>query len=342
MRKPARTNEVGLKHVAGMAGVSIKTVSNVVNNRPYITAATRAKVEDAIRRLGYRPNAYARGLRSGRSGVIGLAIPFIDQPYFGELARSVVRAAARRHWTVLIDETEGTAERELEILKPGSIFLDGLILSPLSLGSAEIARHRIARPLVLLGERCLDDAVDNLAIDNVAAARKATEHLIEIGRRRIAAIGDRPNVATDTARLRIAGYQAALKAAGLVPAPELLKPAAAFSREEGARAMTELLALRRRPDAVFCFSDLLAVGAIRAIHDHGLQVPKDVAVIGFDDIAEGRFSVPSLSTISPDKDQLGEHAIRLLEARLGSDGSAVSATEIQIEFELKVRESTAG
>ncbi|HEY3926715.1 MAG TPA: LacI family DNA-binding transcriptional regulator, partial [Acidothermaceae bacterium] len=192
--------QVGLRHVAALAGVSIKTVSNVINDYPHVTAETRAKVEEAVRQLDYRPNLYARSLRGGRSDVIALAIPILDSPYFAELARSVVRAAARRGWTVFIDETEGDPQRELAAIRGlGPHLIDGLIFSPLALGSADIASQRVARPLVMLGERCLDGTMDHVAIDNIAAARVATEHLIALGRRRIAAIGDQPYVATDTA-----------------------------------------------------------------------------------------------------------------------------------------------
>jgi DNA-binding LacI/PurR family transcriptional regulator len=333
--------QVGLRHVAALAGVSIKTVSNVINDYPHVTAETRAKVEEAVRQLDYRPNLYARSLRGGRSDVIALAIPILDSPYFAELARSVVRAAARRGWTVFIDETEGDPQRELAAIRGlGPHLIDGLIFSPLALGSADIASQRLARPLVLLGERCLDGTMDHVAIDNIAAARVATEHLISLGRRRIAVIGDQPYVATDTARLRVAGYRAALAEAGIAASAAFLKQPAAFTREEGAKAMAELLALPQRPDAVFCFSDVLAIGAMRAIHDHGLRVPDDVAVIGFDDIAEGRFSVPSLSTISPEKDRLGELAVGLLERRLGDNGSGFPAEEVEVNFSLKAREST--
>src|SRR5262249_51537909 len=139
----------------------------------------------------------------------------------------------------------------------GRHLIDGLILSPLALGSAEITSHRAARPLVMLGERCLDGTIDHVVIDNVAAARAATEHLISIGRRRGAAIGDQPLVATHTARLRAAGYREALSEADLPAHSELLKQPKAFTRDEGARLMSELLALRTPPDAVFCFNDLL-------------------------------------------------------------------------------------
>jgi DNA-binding LacI/PurR family transcriptional regulator len=330
----------GLRHVAALAGVSIKTVSNVINGYPYIAADTRAKVEEAIRQLDYRPNLYARSLRGGRSGVIALAIPTIDAPYFAELGRSVARAAQRRGWTVFIDQTDGDPQQELAAIKGlGPHLIDGLIFSPLTLGPADLANQQIARPVVMLGERSVNGTADHVAIDNIRAARVATAHLIEIGRRRIAAIGDQPHVATNTARLRVAGYRTALAEAGLAADSALLKEPASYTREEGAKAMNELLALPRPPDAVFCFTDLLAIGAMRAVHDHGLRVPDDIAVMGFDDIAEGRFSVPSLSTIAPDKDQLAEAAVGLLERRLGAT-SVLAAEEVEINFELAVREST--
>jgi DNA-binding LacI/PurR family transcriptional regulator len=332
----------GLRHVAALAGVSIKTVSNVINDYPHVTPATRARVEEAIRQLDYRPNVYARTLRGGRSGVIALAIPAIDWPYFAEVGRSVTRAAQRRGWTVFIDETDGDLEREIAALKGlGPHLLDGLIFSPLSVGPAELAGLKVARPVVMLGERSINGSADHVAIDNVAAAKAATNHLIAMGRRRIAAIGDQPNVATNTARLRVAGYRAALAEAGMPALTDLLWEPSTFTREEGARAMTSLLGLRQPPDAVFCFNDLMAVGAMRAIHDHGLRIPDDIAVIGFDDIAEGRFHVPSLSTIAPDKEYIGETAVALLERRLGGS-SANPAEEVEVGFELVARESTTG
>lgn len=335
-------SQVGLRHVAALAGVSIKTVSNVVNERPNVTADTRARVLEAIRQLDYQPNLYARSLRGGRSGVIALAVPGLDGPYFAELARAVVEAAGRRRWTVFIEETGGEADRELATIKRlGLHLIDGMVFSPLSIGSREIARQKIARPLVMVGERCLDNATDHVAIDNVAAARLATDHLAGLGYRRIAAIGDQPHAPTDTARLRVEGYRESLAAAGLPAIPSYLKAPSGFTREEGRKAMEELLSLPEPPDAVFCFADVLAVGAIRAIYDRGLAVPDDVAVIGFDDVEEGRFSVPSLSTISPDKAQIAEAAVGLLERRLDEPpGAPVGAEEIQIDFELVAREST--
>jgi DNA-binding LacI/PurR family transcriptional regulator len=333
--------------VAALAGVSIKTVSNVINDRPHVTPQTRARVEEAVRQLGYRPNLTARALRGGRSGVIALALPSLESPYFAEVAHSVGRAADRRGWTVFIDETDGDPSRELAVIRGlGPHLIDGLIFSPLSLGPAEITHQRVARPLVLLGERCLDATTDHVVIDNVAASVMATQHLIESGRRRVAAIGDQPHVPTDTARLRVAGYRAALAAAGLPATAELVKQANAFTREEGARLMNDLLDLADPPDAVFCFNDLLAIGAMYAVRLRGLRVPDDIAVVGFDDIGEGRFANPSLSTVAPDKDAIGELAVSLIERRLTAsdetDPEGPSAEEFHVPTELTVRESSGG
>lgn len=333
--------QVGLRHVAALAGVSIKTVSNVVNDRPNVTSDTRARVLEAIRQLDYQPNLYARSLRGGRSGVIALAVPGLDGPYFAELARAVVEAARKRNWTVFIEETGGEATRELATIKRlGLHLIDGMVFSPLSLGSREIARQTVARPLVMVGERCLDNATDHVAIDNVAAAHAAVSHLTRAGHTRIAAIGDQPLAPTDTARLRVQGYRDALADAGVPADPRYLKTPAGFSRAEGHRMMSELLTLPDRPQAVFCFADVLAFGAIRAIYDHGLRVPDDIAVVGFDDIEEGRFSVPSLTSISPDKAQIAEAAVGLLEHRLEQPAVLAEPAEgIRVDFELVVRDS---
>lgn len=329
-----------LREVAALAGVSIKTVSNVVHDYPRVAPRTRARVERAIKQLGYRPNLYARSLRGGRSGVIALAIPRIDSPYFAELGRCIINAAREQGWTVFIDETDGDAQREQAIISGlGPHMIDGLIFSPLALGAADLAAHGSDAPVVMLGERTIPGTADHVAIDNISAAHAATAHLIAVGRRRIAAIGDQPYVATETARLRVAGYRAALAEAGIKAEASLLREPEAYTREGGARSMLELLDLDSPPDAIFCFTDLMAMGALRTLHERGVRVPDDIAVMGFDDIAEGRFGVPSLSTISPDKQQIANSAVALLAERLG-DGAPGPTREIKISFELVVREST--
>ena len=334
----------GLKDVAARAGVSIKTVSNVVNGYVHVAAETRARVQAAIEALGYVPNLAARQLRGGRSGVIALAVPELPAPYFAELAGLIVQAAERRRWTVLIDQTDGRADRERDLLAGlRRHAIDGLIFSPSALTGEEVVGSG-GPPAVLLGARAGRGVADHVAIDDRAAGADATRHLCELGRRRIGVIGvldDSPRGAAG--RHRLAGYRAALAEVGLSGGPALEAGVGRFGRAEGAAAMARLLDQDRPPDAVFCVNDLLALGALRTLMERGLDVPGDVALIGFDDIEDGRFSTPTLSTVAPDTPRVAQLAVDLLAERLG-DGPAVSGPprELRVEHRLLPRESTVG
>jgi DNA-binding LacI/PurR family transcriptional regulator len=330
-----------IKDVARHAGVSVKTVSNVINDFPFVSAATRAKVQQALTELDYRPNLSARLLRGGRTGVVALAVPEISAPYFAELAAQFVQHAKGHGWTVLIDETQGARDSERIVLDGiKSHLVDGLIVSPLALSAADINARRDRTPLVLLGERLARAPVDHVSIDNVDGARAATAHLLDIGRRRIAAIGSQPHVSGGTASLRLKGYRAALRTAGVAVDPALVMPAVRYHRADGYTAMKTLLGLASPPDAVFCFNDLLAIGALRALHEGGRSVPADVAVIGFDGIEEGDFHTPALSTIRPDKGEIARLALDLLDRRI-TTGADTSAREAYAGFELLIRESSS-
>jgi LacI family transcriptional regulator, repressor for deo operon, udp, cdd, tsx, nupC, and nupG len=330
-----------LREVAERAGVSVRTVSNVVNDFPQVAPQTRARVQLALDELGYQPNAAARTLRQGRSGLIALVLPELDVPYFAELTRAVIQEAAAAGYTVVVDQTDGDPVRERELVMRGNraAMFDGLIFNPLALGDADLRDRPSSTPVVLLGERVVQGGLDHIMIDNVAAAQLATEHLIELGRHRIAAIGDQSEESRQTGRLRTQGYQAALRAAGLEIEPQLIRSTTFFHRADGAAAMADLLALPNPPDAVFCYNDLLALGALRTILSHGLRVPEDIALVGFDDIEDGRYSTPSLTTISPDKAQIARHAVELLLRRL--DGDETPAVELPADYRLIIRESTA-
>lgn len=331
-----------LKDVAARAGVSVRTVSNVVNNAPAVAPATRERVLRAIDELQYRPNLAARNLRQGRTGLIGLAVPEVSSPYFGEIAELLIDAAQDRGWTVLIDRTDGTAERERRLLEGSERHtVDGMIMSPWSLTPGELGRHSAALPLVVLGEQETGGTADHVAIDNVAAAREATTHLVSIGRRRIAAIGLQPQLSNGTAEQRAQGYREALAAAELPLGEPLERDVATLHREEGLRAMRELLNSPQAPDAVFCFSDELALGALRAAHEAGLRVPADLALVGFDDIEDGRYSVPSLATVSPDKEQIAERALQCLADRVYGRLGHLPARSVTVPHRLVVRETAS-
>ncbi|HEY5518892.1 MAG TPA: LacI family DNA-binding transcriptional regulator, partial [Cellulomonas sp.] len=276
--------------VAALAGVSVKTVSNVVNGYQYIRPTTRAKVEAAIGELGYRINITARNLRQGRTGMIGLAVPELSLPYFAELADSVIRAAEDVRLTVLIEQTGGARARELEVLSGQRRHLtDGLIFSPLDLGEQDKALFDVDFPMVLLGERIFGGPADHVTMNNVDAARAATQHLIDLGRRRIALIGTHPGETMGSAALRERGYRQALADAGIGFDPALLGDAGLWHRATGAEAMARLLDAGVEVDAVFGLNDAMALGALHVLHDRRIDVPGQVAVIGFDDIDEASY-----------------------------------------------------
>ncbi|MFI1227585.1 MULTISPECIES: LacI family DNA-binding transcriptional regulator [unclassified Streptomyces] len=330
-----------LKDVAARAGVSVRTVSNVVSGSAPVAAETRRRVQLAIDELGYRPNLTARSLRAGRTGIIGLAIPELHSPYFGELAGLLVEEAQRRSWTVIIDQTRGDADAERRLLTPsGGRVVDGLIISPWALDPAELTATEPTVPLVVLGERSPRRTADHVAVDNVAAADEATSHLIALGRQRIAAIGLQPHLRNDTARLRTKGYHRALDRAGLPHSSVSQQPVVALHRADGARAMTALLDGPVPPDAVFAFSDELALGALHVAHERNLRVPEDIAIIGFDDIEDGAYSHPPLTTIAPDKRQIAERSLQCLADRIYSPGNTVPPYDLVVPHRL-IRRGTA-
>ncbi|GAB2581494.1 LacI family DNA-binding transcriptional regulator [Streptomyces capparidis] len=333
-----------MKDVAARAGVSVRTVSNVVNGSAPVAESTRRRVQEALDELGYRPNLAARSLRAGRTGIVGLLIPEIHSPYFGELAGLLVDAAQRRSWTVLIDQTRGSADGERRLLQgTGGRVVDGLIISPWALAPAELRRYAGSTPMVLLGERDPDHVADHVAVDNVRAAEEATAHLLALGRRRIAALGLQPHLRNGTAELRRRGYHRALRNAGLEPDPALEVAVPTLHRAAGVDAMAELLDRPGpAPDAVFAFSDELALGALHLARTRGLRVPEDLAVVGFDDIEDGRYAAPTLTTVSPDKAQIAEQALLCLSDRVAGPRSAVPPRSVVVPHRLVCRGTTAG
>jgi DNA-binding LacI/PurR family transcriptional regulator len=332
-----------LHDVALVAGVSIKTVSNVVNHYPHVRPATRERVLAAIAQLDYRPNLSARGLRSGKTGVIGLAIPELRQNYFAELADAIIRAAAVHNVGVVIDQTSATREGELAALSGERLRLtDGILFSPERLGQDDVDLLDVAFPLVLLGERIFGGPTDHVTMQNVESARAATEHLLGIGRRRIAVIGAHPLKQDDirSANLRVRGYREALEAAGMPYDETLVRVAAPWHRENGAAAMRLLLEEGVEFDALFALNDTLGLGALRALGEAGVRVPDDVAVIGFDNIDESRFSVPSMSSVDPGRHQIAQMAVDLLLERIREKGDPVPPRQVFADYRIVGREST--
>ncbi|WP_419999542.1 LacI family DNA-binding transcriptional regulator [Streptomyces boninensis] len=332
-----------IKDVAKLAGVSMKTVSNVLNGYPHLTPETKGKVERALVELDYRPNISARNLRSGRTGLIALAVPTTINPYFGELGHLIVKEAQDRGLTVLIDCTEGDLAREQHVADGfRSQMLDGMILQPWLLPASYLRNRADRTPLVLLGERKVRSA-DSVAIDSKAAAAAAIAHLVALGRRRIGLIGPRLTRKANTPpepRRRHDGYLAALTAAGLDPDPELEVHHRVSAPQDVGEAVDHLLGLPDPADAIFCFNDRTALATLRALTSRGVRVPADIAVIGVDDVEGARLSTPSLSSIAPDKHTIARTAVAMLVERI--EGTDRPARQVVAPFTLIARESTVG
>lgn len=329
-----------MRDVARRAGVSPKTVSNVARGWPPVSPQTEQRVKAALEELGYRMNHSPKMMRTGRSGLVALAVPWLDNPYFAEITSAIVRRAATLGLTVLVEQTDGLPERERMVVQglPGQP-VDGLIFSPYALGEEDFSVQPTITPTVLLGERMGSRYTDHVAIDNVAAALEVVTHLTQTGRRRIAAIGHQSAAGAVNARQRARGYELALRAAGRSVDPTLQLTVDSFQRADGAAAMRRLLATGRPFDAVFCFSDLLALGALHELKKAAVRVPDDVAVAGFDDIEEGRYATPELTTIRPDKNGIARVALDLLTSRLAGDAEP-QIRGVCAPYELVVRGST--
>lgn len=331
---------VRLQDVADHAGVSVKTVSNVVHGHPSVSRPMRTKVQASIEALGYVPNVSARSLRTGRSGLIGLAVPRVTDPYFCDVAAAVIDAASAQGLSVLVEQTGGEFVRENDVLlgrRP--TIVDGLIFSPISVTQVALDEASPAVPLVLLGEHLMASQRSRVAADNVAASTEAVAHLLRLGRRRVAAVGAKRGSTAATAELRLTGYEKALTDAGVGLDGALEVPTEDFTRAAGIRAVNELVAAGTEFDALFCFNDLLALGAMESLRRHGLDVPGDVAVVGFDDIEEGRHHVPGLTTVAVDLAVLASAAVDSLVRRLDNP-STPDGDSIMVPHRLVVRGST--
>ena len=337
-----------LRDVAELAGVSIKTVSNVVNDYPHVRDSTREKVREAILQVGYRPQVAAQHLRTGASKMITLAVPSLTFSYFSHLAQEFIDEAQRRGQTVVLHSTSGGAEAERNVLEGFNRVLgDGVIFNPLMLEEEQFARmERTSQPTVFIGEHLpeqLPQGSDYVRIDNVGAAHAATTHLLETGRRRLGFIGvidtDQGLQPHSSGSMRRDGFFAALREHGLPETTEALQAVDAWHRPDGFEGAEMLLERVPDIDGIVCGNDELAIGAIAKLRQLGRRVPEDIAVIGYDDTPDAAFTTPTLSSISPDKATLASTALDLLTERIrGHDGPPRT---VDTPYSLVVRESTA-
>ncbi len=301
--------------VARLAGVSTATVSRVLSNPQVVSAETRRLVEEAIRQTGYRLNLAARNLRHRRTGGVVALVPNLSNPFFSQILAGIASVLAPAGYNLLVADTRAEGgESLLAYAEPSRA--DGLIVLDGSLPAEGLSRRV---PVVLACEWIPGLAAPRVKIDNRQGAVMAVEHLIELGHKRIAHVAGPPGNVLSEARL--AGTEQALAAHGL-PAPRIFP--GDFTLESGRRAGAEWLALppAERPTAVFLASDAMACGFIGEVQHHGVTVPRDVSVMGFDDIELVAHMTPPLSTIRQPREAIGRRAAQRLLDRIAGDDRA--------------------
>ena len=327
-------SHITISDVARKARVSESTVSRVLNGTARVAESKRRAVEQAIEALGFQPNAFARGLATGRSQAVGVVTQAIDSPFYGEGMRGIERTLQDNGYTpVFMSGHWNSDDEERCIRELIQRRVDGLILFAGRLSAGRIAEFAQQLPIVVTGRSVDAPGVFSLAVDDTEGARLATRHLIELGHRRIAFIGgprDHPD-----ALARFNGYRSALDAEGLEFVSRLVLPGN-FTEEGGRQAGERLLALGERFTAVVCANDQTAFGLQLALYRRGLKVPDDVSVVGFDDLSSAAFFIPPLTTVRQPVDRMGELAAQALLVMIEAGTPSLSAPDVH----LVVREST--
>jgi len=335
LRQPSR--QPSIKDIARLARVSHPTVSRALQNSPLVNAATAAKIRKIAEAAGYRPSAVARGLVTRRTRTVGLVVTTVADPFAGEVACGIEQAANNHGYAVFLANSNADAECERKMVQAmAERRVDGIIVTSSRVGSDYLPMlAELNVPMVLVNDQYPGEFVHSVMIANEDGSRAATEHLIELGHKRIAYVGDRSGYQTETERLK--GYMQALAKAGIEFAAELAvhgdgRPEAAVEAVNG------LLKLADPPTAVCCYNDMTALGATRAIRARGLRVPEDVSVTGFDDLFFAEYLEPPLTTVRQPMRLMGRIAMEsLFKLMSGED----SVAQVKVEAELIVRGSTA-
>jgi DNA-binding LacI/PurR family transcriptional regulator len=332
-----RHRPASIKDIARVAGVSHSTVSRALHNSPLVNPQTREEIQRIARDLGYRASAVARGLVTQKTYTIGVVVTTISDPFVSEVVIGIELAANDNGYSVILADSNADPTREKNVVRSfAERRVDGIVVTSSRVGALYTPLlSEMMVPIVLINNQHPGQFVHSVMIENLQAGRVAANHLIGLGHRRISYVGDRYGHQSDTERF--AGYREALEQAALPFLPELVvhgdgKP------EGGILAMDRLLSLRHPPTAVFCYNDLTALGVLRSIHTHGLRVPADISLIGFDDLFFASFTQPQLTTVRQPMGRMGRMAFEsLLQLMSGQQAPET----VKVPAELVIRESTA-
>lgn len=324
-----------ISEVARLAGVSVATVSRVINDPKIVTNKTRLKVEAVINELNYEPNALGRNLRTAQSRLILTLIPSIENPFYTEIINGIEDTALEHGYNILLCETDSNPKREASYFNlVKNRLADGVISMDPTVDKEELLSLANRYPVVQCSEYDEDGTISYVTINNELAAYHAVKHLIKMGHRKIALINSHEIFLY--ARERRHGYEKALKEFNIPINSNWIINTDNLKFEEGQRAMQNLLKLEERPTAVFAVSDILAIGALKEINTNGLHVPNDMAIVGFDKISFSNMTHPTLTTISQPRYRMGTLSASMLIDKI--KGNTVDS--IVLDHELVIREST--
>ena len=331
---------VTLKDIAEQSGVSISTVTRVLNHkaREYrISEETSKLVIKTASRLRYRPNQLARGLRLKKTQTIGLLAPDISNPFFAYITRRIQNIAAEHEYSLVICNTNENQAVEIEqtqlLLSKG---LDGFIIMPVGLSFKHLLSVKKEGVPIVLIDRCFEELPFNsVVVDNYRGAYLAVEHIIDCGHKRVAMIQGLPHTYTNNGR--VAGYRDALRKHKIKIDKNYIV-GSDFGRENGYLSTKSLLLLEKPPTAIFLSSDLIALGALEAIFEMGLKIPDDISLVAFDDIDFAPFLISPLTVVSQPKDLIGELAVNLLIEQISGKNIRKPVTKI-LQPELIIRGS---
>jgi len=326
-----------IKDIARLAGVSHSTVSRALHNSPLVQSETLEAIQRIARDVGYRASAVARGLVTRKTRTIGVVVTTVTDPWVGEVLSAIELAANDHGYAVFLADSNADPAREKSVVQSfAERRVDGIVVTSSRVGALHTPMlSELMVPIVLINNQHPGEFVHSVMIENLQASRTATGHLTGLGHRRIGYVGDRFGHHSDAERF--AGYREALEAAGAPFLPELVvhgdgKP------EGGTAAVNQLLDLPEPPTAVFCYNDMTALGALRAIRGRGLGVPADISLVGFDDLFFASYTQPPLTTVRQPRRKMGRMALEsLLKLMSGKE----PAETIKVPAELIVRESTA-
>jgi LacI family transcriptional regulator len=331
--------EITIRDVAARAGVSVATASRALSGSRPVSPSNLRQVTKAADALAYRPNRIAAALRRQVSDTIGLVVPQISNPFFPALIEAVhTQLQASTKQLLLCDSMQDPSEERHRLQALLDHQVDGILISPCdAAGSLEAIRAAARRvPIVQMDRRISGEATDWVGVDDTNGMALVIEHLAGGGAKTAIFVGADPS-SSSSARLRLAGFADAAARVGLTTLPPRLRD---FTTLWGVAAATEIVGLSELPDAVVCANDLIALGLLRQFARAGVQVPRDVLVTGFDDIAVAELSTPSLTTIRQPYDAVAREALRLLTNRV--ERADAPAQQIAVSPQLVVRESTSG